>query len=212
MSLIVGLIVFISIAVGLLLLFMSWDHYFAGIFKMFASTGFILLCVSMGGIYSAYGLAILVGLVLSWWGDLFLISKSPTIFMMGLVAFFLAHVAYCVAFIFYHAQLYPALCALGILLIPGAVLVHWLYPYLGPMRLPVLSYMGVITLMVSLAAATAYVSGHYVILLGAVIFYCSDVFVARDRFVHEGKVNGLIGLPLYYLGQVLLALTVAYAR
>lgn len=206
------LIPFISFTVALTLLFMSWDHYFAGIFKMLASTGFILLCVNMGGIYSSFGIAILVGLALSWWGDLFLISKSPSIFMMGLVAFFLAHVAYCVAFILYAARLTPTLCALGVLLIPGAVLVHWLYPYLDKMRLPVLSYMGVITLMVSLAAAAAYTSGHYLILLGAVIFYCSDIFVARDRFVHEGKVNALVGLPLYYLGQMLLALSVVFAR
>jgi len=212
MGLIISLIVLTVVAVTLQLIFSTWDHYFAGIFKMLASTCFILLCVTSGGIYSAYGVAILIGLVLSWWGDLFLISKSQVIFMLGLVAFFLAHVAYCVAFISYEADLYPALIALGVLLIPGAFLVHWLYPYLGKMRFPVLSYMAVITLMVALGAASAYGSSHLLILVGAVSFYCSDIFVARDRFVCESRMNARVGLPLYYLGQILLALSVIYAR
>lgn len=212
MGLIIFLMVLTALAVTLQLVFSLWDHYFAGIFKMLASTCFILLCVTSGGIFSPYGVAILVGLALSWWGDLFLISKSQVIFMLGLVAFFLAHVSYCVAFILYDAGWYPSLWALAVLVVPGAVLVHWLYPYLGNMRLPVLSYMVVITVMVALAAASAYATSHLIILVGAVSFYCSDIFVARDRFVCESKWNPRIGLPLYYFGQVLLAYSVIYAR
>ena len=163
-----------------------------------------------GGISGAYGLVILAGLTLSWWGDMFLISKSAPIFMMGLIAFFLAHVAYCVAFVLHGVSLYPALCALGVMLIFGAPVVYWLYPYLGKMRVPVLSYMAVITLMVVLAAATSFVSKNYVILAGAILFYGSDLFVARDRFVGEHRLNRIVGLPMYYLGQVLLAFSVIY--
>jgi uncharacterized membrane protein YhhN len=39
-------------------------------------------------------------------------------------------------------------------------------------------------------------------------FMASDVFVARERFVRSSPVNTTAGLPLYFLGQVLLALTV----
>ncbi len=41
------------------------------------------------------------------------------------------------------------------------------------------------------------------------LFYLSDLFVARERFVTSAFVNRLVGLPLYYGGQVLLALSVA---
>ncbi len=208
MSLVVGLIVLIGLLVTGLLLFQSRDHYMAGIFKIFASICFILLCVTLSGLNSSYGLAILTGLIFSWWGDLFLISKSPLIFMLGLIAFLLAHIAYCVAFVINGTALIPFLCALGVLLIPGAVIVYWLYPHLGKMRAPVLSYMAVITIMVGLAAATSWLASKPIILAGAVIFYCSDIFVARDRFVAEGRINQVVGLPLYYLGQVLLALSV----
>jgi len=43
---------------------------------------------------------------------------------------------------------------------------------------------------------------------GAALFYLSDLAVARQRFVHEDFINRALGLPTYYLGQLLLALTV----
>ena len=76
------------VAVALLLWFFSQDNYTYGFFKMLASTGFIVLCVASGGIHSVYGCIILGGLVLSWWGDLFLVSRGKTIFMMGLLPSF----------------------------------------------------------------------------------------------------------------------------
>ena len=59
----------------------------------------------------------------------------------------------------------------------------------------------------------AYVIGFGVALpwtaaTGAILFYLSDLAVARHRFVHESFVNRAIGLPTYYLGQLLLALTI----
>jgi uncharacterized membrane protein YhhN len=44
--------------------------------------------------------------------------------------------------------------------------------------------------------------------LGAALFFASDLLVARDRFVRPGLANRLVGLPLYYAAQVLLALAV----
>ena len=50
---------------------------------------------------------------------------------------------------------------------------------------------------------------HPLVLAGAIAFYLSDLTVARDRFVTRGFENRIVGLPLYYTGQVLLALSVA---
>jgi hypothetical protein len=46
------------------------------------------------------------------------------------------------------------------------------------------------------------------VLLGAVMFYASDLSVARDRFVKRGFLNRVWGLPLYYAAQLVLASTV----
>jgi hypothetical protein len=40
---------------------------------------------------------------------------------------------------------------------------------------------------------------------GAGLFFVSDLFVARGRFVRSGKANQLVGWPLFYAGQFLLA-------
>ncbi|MEN8163997.1 MAG: lysoplasmalogenase family protein [Acidobacteriota bacterium] len=44
--------------------------------------------------------------------------------------------------------------------------------------------------------------------MGATLFFLSDLAVARHRFVKEAFLNRAIGLPAYYAGQMLLALTI----
>ena len=71
------------------------------------------------------------------------------------------------------------------------------------------AYVVVISTMVWGAMAT--VVGHHLgwtVAVGAALFYCSDLTVARDRFVEETFLNRVIGLPLYYAGQVFIALSV----
>jgi hypothetical protein len=46
------------------------------------------------------------------------------------------------------------------------------------------------------------------VFVGALSFYFSDVFVARDRFIEQQFLNRLLGLPLYFAGQFLLAFSV----
>ncbi len=200
------------LAVILLLCFLSHENYLHGLFKLLASTGFIALCIASGGVRSTYGQVILAGLVFSWWGDLFLISRSSTIFMLGLISFFLAHVAYCGAFVVYGVSAPSAVVAMLLLLLPGVFIMRWLHPHLGSMRVPVYAYVTVITVMTALAVSAATSRGGVLLPIGAILFYSSDIFVARDRFVAPGRANAYIGLPLYYGGQVLLAMTPLYTQ
>ena len=55
-------------------------------------------------------------------------------------------------------------------------------------------------------------SGAWFILTGAVSFYVSDILVAHQRFVMEHFYNRLIGLPLYYTAQFLLAFSVGLVK
>ena len=199
------------VAVALLLWFFSHDHYVYGFFKMLASTGFIVLAVAAGGIHTPYGWVILGGLALSWWGDLFLISQKRTIFLLGLISFFLAHACYCAAFVLYGIGQSSATLALAVMLLPGFLVMRWLHPHLDKMKVPVYAYICVISMMTALSISAHTTTGGILIPCGAVLFYCSDIFVARDRFVAPGRVNAYIGLPLYYGGQILLALTPLYS-
>jgi uncharacterized membrane protein YhhN len=89
----------------------------------------------------------------------------------------------------------------------------WLRPHLGRMHGPVVAYMIVITIMVCMAWGLSgnqllHISGRCLALIGAISFYLSDLFVARDRFLQASFLNRLVGLPTYYAGQFLLAFSV----
>ena len=90
---------------------------------------------------------------------------------------------------------------------PAAAL--WLSPHLGRLRVPVLAYVAVITVMVwGAVGVTVAGRGPWFLAAGAILFYLSDLAVARDRLVTKVFGSRAWGLPAYYLGQLLLALTV----
>jgi len=154
---------------------------------------------------------VLAGLSFCMAGDVFLIFfASPKLFLAGLVSFLTGHVLYTIAFF---TRALPGMLTwivgAGFLAASGAVFV-WLRPNLGKMLFPVVAYMAVITVMVIGAASLmgdekAGFSGRALAFSGAILFYCSDIFVARQRFVIRQYVNRLVGLPLYYTAQFMIA-------
>ncbi len=183
-------------------------RHVAGLFKMVASAGFIGAAIDAGAFHSVYGALILSGLFFSWWGDLFLVSTNKHIFLMGVAAFFLAHVTYAAAFVALGVSVPGTLGAVVLLAVPATLLLRWLHPHLGDMRIPVYAYVAVISVMTALAGGAAMDDTTWSVPVGAVLFYLSDIFVARDRFVTPSPINERIGLPLYYAAQLALAFSV----
>ena len=204
--------IIIATLVGLVLLLVAENRKrrtAVWVVKPLASAGFITLALYCGARGSTYGYLVLAGLVLSWFGDVFLIPRGKLSFRLGLVSFLLGHVAYVVAFGSLGPNpLWTALAAIPLTL-AAVVVFLWLRPHLGKMKIPVLAYVVVISAMVTVAVGTLPAAGGTVRVLGAVAFYLSDLGVARDRFVQQGFANRLFGLPLYYGGQLLLASSVA---
>jgi len=194
------------------LLLADWRRWRAGIWiaKPLASAGLFALAVTAGAADSAYGRWILAGLALSFGGDVLLIPHAAVAFRSGLVSFLMGHVAYAVGF----AVLGLDLRVAGAVALPVAVVafvaLRWLGPHVsGPMVFAVRAYVVAISVMVVLSAGASAHAGDLRILAGATLFFVSDLAVARDRFVSPGFGNRLWGLPLYFGGQVLLALSVA---
>ena len=177
------------------------------LFKMAASTGFIAIALSVGGLSNTYGRIVLVALVFSWAGDLLLTFTSRPAFLGGLVTFLLGHVAYSIAFGVLGVNAAIAAAAAIAMTIIGFFIWRWLGPHVGDMTGPVVAYVVVITVMVVMAFAAFGAGATVLIPIGAVLFYASDIAVARNQFVAPGVVNRMWGLPLYYLAQVLLAST-----
>ena len=158
---------------------------------------------------------ILVALVFCLGGDVLLALGSQKTFLAGLVSFLLGHVMYAAAF-FTVVKLGGAMAGAMVLLMAAALMIwRWLQPHLGAMEAPVLAYIVIISIMVCGAAGLAANpkmpgSAQLGILAGAVLFFVSDLFVARQRFVVDAHVNRQVGLPLYYAGQFLLAFSAAW--
>jgi uncharacterized membrane protein YhhN len=158
---------------------------------------------------------LLSGLLLCLVGDVCLAFEQEKMFLWGLISFLLGHVSY--TFGFFHVA-HPGPWTWGgsiIVLCISIRIYFWLKPHLGTMKTPVLFYCIVITGMLSgawsvLDNSRLMLSGRLMIFIGGLLFYVSDVFVARDRFLKKDFFNRLVGLPLYYTGQFILAFSVRF--
>jgi len=161
----------------------------------------------------AYYQAVLVGLVFGLIGDVCLALPGNRAFRIGLFAFLAGHILYVWAFAGLTRPADWASPVQFVILGSSGAAFWWLRPHVGRMRVPVVVYLIVITLMLAGAWAVFRHPGlegtaRGIIWTGALCFYLSDLFVARQRFVTSQYLNRLIGLPLYYLGQFLLAFSV----
>jgi uncharacterized membrane protein YhhN len=158
----------------------------------------------------AAGTALIVALVLSTIGDVFLMLRGDRseLFLAGLAAFLAAHLAYIAAFAL------DGLSGGGLLL--GVVLAAALVLLVGrpvvaavrrgdepEMATPVSAYVGVISAMVLAAAGT----GDVVALGGALLFAGSDSLIARDRFVRPAPWAPLAIIVTYHVAQALLVVS-----
>lgn len=174
---------------------------------------FLWLWTSAGlaGALSWFGIGILLSLV----GDVLLMISLDRMFLPGLVAFLLAHVAYIVGF---NSPL-PALSAWGLMLavfvgIGGARIIRRIITSLtGPgqasLRLPIALYGVVISLMLlsallKLSDTSWNESAALLVALGAFLFYLSDIILAWVKFIapiHNGRIYNIL---TYHLGQIAL--------
>lgn len=176
--------------------------------KLIASTGFLAVALRVGALRSLFGRVLLLGLVFSWFGDAFLIGETQGAFLFGLGAFLVAHVCYIGAFAIRGVSMrWIVLGAIPV--VTAAITVSlWLAPHVpAEMLVPVRAYTVVISLMLVAAIGTCGHGAPITILAGALLFFVSDLSVAALRLVETSFPTYVWGLPFYYAGQTLLALS-----
>lgn len=180
------------------------DRKLLAVAKPVASLCFVAVGLLHLRSVTGFGVLMIAALLLSLVGDVLLIWRRT--FPAGLVAFLLGHGTYAAAFATVRPlDEWPVRPLVAVAVASGFALV-WLWPHLESLRLPVSAYVAVMTVMVWGAWSVAGSADLPLRLVaGALLFYVSDLAVARNRFVTPGFVNRLWGLPLYYLGQVLIA-------
>lgn len=155
---------------------------------------------------------LLTGLIFAWLGDMLLLfeSRHALFFMCGLGSFLLTHVFY----ILYFLRVRPAVSVLRqhpyliiLVLAYSCVLVWWLYPGLGEMRIPVLLYAAIITVMLlcSLHVCKGLNRVAAVLFLaGALCFVISDSLLAINKFHTAFPYAGAFIMLTYCAAQYLI--------
>ena len=119
------------------------------VIKTALSMMFIVTVLIQGRPIPNYFHLILAGLAFCLGGDVFLALPQKRMFLFGLVSFLLGHIFYLLAFFYIaHPGLWTLIGSL-ITLAVSACVFFWLRPNLGSMKIPVLLYIIVITVMVS---------------------------------------------------------------
>lgn len=187
--------------------------------KPLTTLGLLAVAVALDPTSDAVRAAVVVALVASLIGDVFLMLPGDR-FVPGLVGFFVAHVAYVVAMVLVVAEVgagvASTLAGLGVGLVVvlvglglvGRRIVVGARGAAPEFAAPVVAYMGVISAMVATAVAT----GSPVVVAGALSFYVSDALIGWTRFVHDLR-HGRVGVMVtYHVGQALLLLGLVLAR
>ena len=147
---------------------------------------------------------LLVGLLLSFCGDVFLMLPKDR-FVAGLASFLLAHIAYLVAFF----QLYQLNFSWGwvaILAVIAVTFYRLLSPVLGELKMPVMVYIGAIVAMLWMAGELYFAQAsnlHLLLMVGAIIFAVSDSALAWNKFKQPFKSAQWVILLTYFAAQSL---------
>ena len=191
---------------GLLVAELRRQPSWAIVLKPLASLAFLVAGALFLPLPDRPAVLLMIGLVLSFVGDVLLIPRGRKLtFLLGLGAFLAAHCAYSIAFVLHGLDTRAVTWASLALVVAGVPIARWLFPHVdGAMRPPVVAYVVAITAMVALAAGAVGGGAQSTLVAGAALFYLSDLCVARERFVKKSLWNGVIGLPLYYVAQLLL--------
>lgn len=193
------------------------DHYHKNIisiiFKPLTMVLVISILFQVGNSFQGYKLYVLLGLVFSLLGDLLLL-KPWYKFEYGLGAFLIGHVFYITAF-----GQHNGLDADILPLLPFIGFVIWLYrniePNLGRVKIPVITYMVVILVMVwqgiGIWLENSTRIGIYTA-LGSFTFCVSDFILAYGHFKESFKYLNSFVLITYYVAQTLIAYSVNFVN
>ena len=168
----------------------------------------LLFFAVIGRPESTFARWVTAGIALSVIGDIALLSESNRAFMVGLVAFLLAHVAYVIGFLGI-AVWSPHVAIVAVVVgLSSVLLVRAIWKGAAGMHAATIAYAAVISAMVITASAT--VGGPLLMApyaaVGAVLFYVSDSSLALNRFRRPVPHIALYAMGIYWLGQLGIAI------
>jgi len=182
-----------------------------------------LICIVLSGylvsktrLYGNFSKLIFAGLIFSLIGDIALLfaGKGGSFFIAGLSAFLVAHIFYATAF-FRDYRYDPSASKkhghtmLIIMAVFTIGFYFWIRPYLLDMKIPVMAYMIVISVMAIMAAyryQRVNLLSFQLVLAGAILFIISDTLLAVNKFVQPFLFSGVFIMATYMAAQFLITM------
>jgi uncharacterized membrane protein YhhN len=158
---------------------------------------------------SVYSYLVLSGLCLSLLGDIFIMLPGSKFFKPGLMSFLAAYILYILAFS-RNIRIVSYL-PVFIILAVGAVVYLYLYSRLNKMRIPVLIYVSVVSLVGWLA-----INRHLwfvdqmslLVMIGGILLVFSEMIWGINKFRKQFWLAEILILGTYFPAQLLFALSV----
>jgi len=158
-------------------------------------------------INSIYQYMILMGLLFSFIGDIFLMFPQKH-FKNGLLSFLVGHIMFIIAFN-QEVNNFSYLIILPIM-IYMLIIIRILFPHLEKYKIPVIIYMVVISLMFY-SAWNRYLffdGAVLFVLIGSLLFTISDTVLAFNKFYKKFKFAEPVILSTYFTAQLIFASTI----
>jgi uncharacterized membrane protein YhhN len=160
---------------------------------------------------------VMIGLFLSWVGDMFLAfdDKTSIFFIFGLASFLLAHLSYIVGFIQDAPVVFPIRMnvkqwgLIFLTLLFAITYFMFLQPSLGAMTIPVIAYIIAIASMAIFAIhrkSKTNSMSYLFILIGAFLFVASDSLLAYNKFISALPFSVVLIMMTYGLAQFCITL------
>jgi uncharacterized membrane protein YhhN len=180
------------------------------IFKPVAALSFVFISFKLGALESGYGRLILFSLALCAVGDILLLNRKLKIsFFCGMLVFAIAHLLFSLSFIKSSTFDFASLVTfLPLIMILGCINFMYLLPRVPHKFKPFILLYGLAIFMMITSAYT-FMYEQKLILIAAIFFVLSDIFVAKDRFIKRSTKNALLITPLYFAAQGLFAFSVS---
>lgn len=152
-----------------------------------------------------------LAILFSWLGDIFLMytMNNEIYFIAGLASFLIAHIFYILCFLqLVNTRIKSFKWKFALpLIIYGILLLVYLYSALGDMRLPVIVYAVVITLMGIAALHRLGKTSDYsfaFVFIGALLFIASDSMIAINKFQSPFNSAPFLIMVTYIAAQYLI--------
>ena len=156
------------------------------------------------------------GLLFGLFGDSFLmfIHLNSNFFLLGLISFLVGHILYISAFYLdykWQPDIEKKISRLAIFVFGIFCVVFYFYlrPYLDSLKIPVMIYAFVISLMAIMAInrkGRVNTLSFNLILYGAILFLISDSILAYQKFVSPIRFSGLAIMSTYMVAQYLITI------